>query len=62
MSGVDAPFALVWGRAGGMGRVIAVTFPGSHRQLEGEEGVESFPRARRRRRKKGGVAMAFFDG
>lgn len=62
MGGVDVPLAPVWERAGGMGRVIAVTFPGSQRPLEGEEGVESFPGGRRRPRKKGGAAMAFFDG
>lgn len=59
---IRAPFAQVWGRAGGMGRVVAVTFPGRQRQIEVEEGVEAFPGGWRRLRKEGEVAMTFSVG
>lgn len=41
--------------------MITVTFPGRERQLEGEDGVESFPGGRRRPRKIGAVAKTFFE-
>lgn len=59
---VSASFARVWGRAGGMGRVVAVTFPGRQRQFEGKEGVKSFSEGRLRPRKEGKVAMIFSVG
>lgn len=59
---IRAPFARVWGRAGGMGRVVAVTFRGRQRQIEMEEGAESFPGGWRRPRKEGEVAMTFSVG
>lgn len=62
MRRVAAHFAWVWGKARSVGRVIAVTFPGHQRQLEGEDGVESFPGGRRRLKKEGVVAKRFFEG